>query len=81
MLNVEGAFFISFGLRVERCSKQAWWLNFCGVQKGDGLLEFSLFVEGMPGEIVFIAITIGYNFGWRNDNEIGRNKVIMRREG
>ena len=78
MLNVEYTFFVSFGLRVERCTQQAWWLNFSWI---NGLLEFSLFVEGMPGEIVFIAITIGYNFGWRNDNEIGRNKVIMRREG
>ena len=81
MLNVEYSFFISFGLRVERRSEQARWLNFCRVRKGDGLLKFSLFVEGMPGEIVFIAVTIGYNFGWRNDNKIGRNKIILRREG
>jgi hypothetical protein len=66
---------------VERCSEQAWWLNFRRVRKGDGLLKFSLFVEGIPGEIVFITVTISYNFGWRNDNEIRRNKIIMRCEG
>jgi hypothetical protein len=71
MLNVEYPFSVSFGLRVKGCSEQAWWLNFCRV----------LSVERMPGEIVFIALAIGYHFGWRNDNEIGRNKVIACREG
>ena len=60
MLNVEYTFFVSFGLRVERCGEQAWWLNFSWVWKGNGLLELSLFVERIPREIIFITLAISY---------------------
>ena len=35
----------------------------------------------MPGYIIFVTLTVGYDFGWRDDHEIRRNKVVTCREG